>query len=296
MASATAPVSALQSPHTTIVGPVLQSTKCILCVPGHRILTLLPRARAACPDLVLLDLEDSVPCARKQRALSLIRYSVNRATDIVRTTHPQSLTFLAEAAALHDRVGIVMIPKVESLDDLITAHAAFGPTVGLITCIESPAAVWHLRSWLHDAPNFVPLLGLAFGRADYIAASPIGSTDLCDQAALEVSAAAASLGIHASDGPCYQLHDPEALLREVNRARLHGYTSKGAIHPSQVEPIRNGLQPTPNEISQAQSVLRTALSSGGSVVCVDSHVVAPPTIAAARKVFANAVHDYSNCR
>jgi citrate lyase subunit beta / citryl-CoA lyase len=262
--------------------PDLRKVRSILSVPAHDE-RKVSRARSRGADLIMWDLEDSVPFSRKYNALCSTARSVVPG-DMVRINHPHSLTFEADARILREAgVTLIMVPKVSSVLDLKATREAFGPNVGIIACIESPKAVVSLPLILADSP---PLAGLAFGPVDFAALSPPGSADLLAHAALQISLAAAALGIHATDGPCYNLDSSTELSISVERSRRQGFNSKCAIHPDQIEKIRDGMGPSKEEIFMARGVLSRASQDSGDpgVLRLGFGVVAPPTIRGAQRL------------
>ncbi len=258
-------------------GPLdLSRVRSILCVAGHNILCHLDGARVSGADAVMLDLEDAVPIEAKSDALALVAERLLPA-DIVRINHPSS-PYFAEEARLLRGARCIMVPKVESVDDLITVYEAVGD-IPLIAAIESPTAMWNLRGIVG---GWTSLVGLAFGRADFLAAIPPAASDLADYAACAVTAAAAYRGIHATDAPCYDLR-PGRLPDEIRRSRRQGFHSKGCICPSQALIVNAGMRPAENERRAARELLDRAR---GGATRIGTQIAAPPTLALAERIVA----------
>jgi len=265
----------------------LSKVRSILSVPGHDE-HKASKARTRGADLIMWDLEDSVPATSKVKALNDVLFRA-APVDMVRLNHPSAPASGFEIKELRDAgVSLVMVPKVESSLDLWRVHSAFlGNPLRMIVCLESPAGIWNLAKILGDGPPSVA--GLAFGCADFVATSPWDSGALLDHAALQVCMAAAALGIHATDGPHYNLGKDSGLVGAVLRSRRQGFNSKGAIHPSQIKAINEGMRPTVEEVAAARRIVAgSASSSNRGVQRFDSTVVAPPTVAAASKIIQNA--------
>ena len=65
------------------------------------------------------------------------------------------------------------------------------------------------------------------------------------------------LGLQAIDGPYAALDDDAALRASAERALALGYDGKWAIHPSQLETLRDVFTPTADEVERARRILAT---------------------------------------
>ncbi|MFI6504471.1 HpcH/HpaI aldolase/citrate lyase family protein [Nonomuraea typhae] len=249
----------------------VETARVILFVPGDRP-DRIGRALAAGADAVVIDLEDSVAPANKLAA----REAAVRALDAARAlpvgvrvnalNTPGGIRDLAalldSSAALPD---FVVLPKVESAAEARLCAQALGGRDwrGELVCsIESGAGLEHAAE-IAAADSHVVALG--FGGADLAAAlgaEPAWEPMLPARARLVWAAAAA--GIRALDMPCLDLDSATVLAEECRRARTMGFTGKFAIHPKQVEGVRQAFTPTARQVADAHAVLRAA-EDGGAV-------------------------------
>lgn len=261
----------------------LRTVRSVLSVPAHD-QHKITRARERGADLLMWDLEDSVPASAKARALHEV-VPFLRSTDLVRINHPLSGLFDREVQVLRRTpVRMVMVPKVESAQDLWAVNTAFGRPLSIIACIESPAAIWRLDEILRQSP-LQAIVGLAFGGADFAAAATAGATDLFNHAARQICMAALTYNLHASDGPCYDLGAAgnKTLALKVARSRRAGFASKGAIHPDQIAAINAGMRPSAKEMRNAQEIANAPDRDDPGARRLGSRVVAPPTVLAAKR-------------
>jgi citrate lyase subunit beta/citryl-CoA lyase len=197
----------------------------VLSVPAHDA-RKVAKARERGADLLMWDLESSVPPENKEVALSCAAETATPG-DAVRLNFEHRR---GEAARLRDRGLIFVVPHVETFLDI-----AFLEGEQVVALVESPRGITYVRTLTTDALHHpaVRLAGLAFGRWDFEGAVGFPCPALVDHARAELALAAHSLDITCWDAP--------ALLRETAvesiRARHLGFTGKGCIHPAQIADV-----------------------------------------------------------
>lgn len=246
----------------------------------------------AAADVVVLDLEDSIPAEQKQAARAAALDCLREDDDTVlgvRVNAPGTVD------GLHDLVtfaesgmspSIIIVSKVESPRDVelvatVLNHAAGRPEVWAL--VETPRAFQHLTEILRSSS----LAGVVFGAADYAAAAGCASSSHAlwyPRSAL--AAGAAAVGVPVLDSPYFDLDNQEGLQREAEQARDLGFTGKGAVHPRQLPVIRDAFAASEQELAQAHAVVAAAEAAHGGITTVDGHMVGPPIVAAARAVTA----------
>lgn len=245
----------------------LSRVRSVLCVPADDE-DRVRKARGRGADLVMFDLEDGVAPDRRFIAREILHRHID--SDVAIRIYRWS-----EDIDLARRAGLIFVPKVDFCGRLPI-------DLNLILCLEAPWSILNVLPWLwmHRPSNVV---GLAFGRADFTSTVRPGAWDLVDRAAMDVAVAAAALGIHASDAPCYTLDDPDTLTAEVARSRRQGFHSKGCFCPSQIEAVNAGMRPSPAEIEAAQAILA---SRAAGIKRTAAGVVSPPVLALAERIVA----------
>ncbi|MFF7361521.1 aldolase/citrate lyase family protein [Streptomyces sp. NPDC008125] len=219
-------------------------------------------ARASGATVTVVDLEDSVAPGGKDAARE-------RAADFFATADPagpvpgirinaltnrEGLRDLTTLADYPHRPQIVVLPMVESARDIELAAAAldtdsYAPQLWAL--VETPRAV-EKAAEICAAPR---LAGLAFGAADYAAATGAARTWealLHPRAQLANSAAAA--GIAALDFPWFDLKHEQGLRREALRARDLGLPARSPSTPARSWPsLRRSAPPRNNLFTLAPS-------------------------------------------
>ena len=225
---------------------------------------MLAKARTLDADEVIVDLEDAVADAEKERARGLAVETL-RAGPLAPTT---ALRVNARAtpwweddlrAAAEARPDVVVLPKVESPEDVAAAAELLPDGIGLEAQIETArglveaeriASAGHGLETLVLGPADlaaslgVPVLTIGSGTADYALA--------------RVAAAARAFGLQPIDGPHALLDDAEGLVASAKRALAHGYDGKWVIHPSQIEAVNRVFTPAPDEVERAERILAAA--------------------------------------
>ena len=102
-----------------------------------------------------------------------------------------------------------------------------------------------------------------------------------------VATACSAAGVQAIDVIWTALDDLDGLVEESAQARRLGFTSKAAIHPSQIDPINAAFSPTAEEIAYAREViaaLAEAVAEGTGVLNYHGVFLEEPVIARARRM------------
>lgn len=267
--------------------------KTVLCVPGHD-LKKVEGCRRYGADLILFDLEDSVPEGKKELAREIVAAHIT-VDDAVRINDLRSRWAKNDMLAMeHVTVSSpysspplfasVWIPKLTRWDDIAACTARHVTVV-----VETVKLLQVLNRLTHPCPlgPFV-LDGLAFGAADFAAYMNVPmsvhmNSPQVDYARQQVALAAAALGVPAYDSPFVNLRPDSlgSLRKSAHEALVLGYQWKGVVHPAQIPIVRDMKY----EALFDEMLIRDYDRERGedAVALVDGHVVAPPMIRAARK-------------
>lgn len=265
---------------------VIERARSVLFVPGTRT-DWVAKAFRAGADLVVVDLEDAVAAADKERARAAVAQLSARPALTVRCNPPGSAEGRADLAALRTAgwSGGVVIPKVESAADIAAVRRAW-PEPPLLALVES--AVGLVR-----APEIATAEGvvrLAFGLVDYqrdlgLPGDPAG----LDYPRSMLAVASRVAGLPAPvDGPVVALGDGEAVAADARRARALGMRGKVCIHPAQVPVVNAVFSPGAEEIEWARRVIAAADAAGQGVLRVDGEMVDRPVLDRARQILSSA--------
>lgn len=247
-------------------------------------------------DALILDLEDAVPVAEKERAREEVATWVAAQTagrvelwarvnpgergldDVRRLAGLPGLTGIALAKA--DADGIVAVARLlEELGDSSTL---------LMPLVETPAAVLDIRA-VAGAPR---VHRLQVGEVDLTSESGItpGPEEielLAIRTAVVLASAAARIAPPV--GPVSRITaDPDALAASTRHVARLGYVGRACIHPAQVPVVHDVFTPAPEQVEEARETLRllTEAEARGSGVTLDAQgrLIDPAVVLAAQRV------------
>jgi len=278
----------------------------IIFVPGNQP-KMLERALGFSADVVMVDLEDSVPPAEKANARELAQKWVPRLRRegrrvMVRVNALDTGLTRDEVAAVMgpDLFGI-SIGKPESAWDIgetdriiSVAESSAGLSPGqvkLLPWIENARAVMAAQQIAASSPRVV---AIGFGAEDYTNDMGIRRTDTGEElyfARATVPVAARAGGVAALDCPFVGFRDPEALRRDAQLSRQLGYTGKFAIHPVQLDIINETFSPSPDEVEYARRVVEAcerAEAVGRGSADLDGRMIDVPVLKRAQNLLSMA--------
>ena len=257
-------------------------------------------------DVIILDLEDSIPPGEKpaaRAALAAAAATVGQAGAevAVRINRPLDHAVLDIAAAVMPAVGTLMLPKVMGpehirlLSEVVAAReAAQGMAIGhtrFVAVVETPDAL-PLLSAIAAADPRVVALGLGVeDLATEIEAIP--SADMLYHFAMMVVAAARAARIQpmGSVGPFADFSDLAEYRASLKRSRALGFACQACIHPAQVPIINDEYGPSPAEVDHARrliAVFDVALAEGKGAVAFEGAMIDLPVVERARRLLARA--------
>lgn len=222
---------------------------------------MLAKASSLPADEVIVDLEDAVADEGKEQArelaLAALRHGPLGRTTALRVNGRSTPWWEDDLrAAAEARPDVVVLPKVESPEDVSAAADLLPESTGLEAQIETARGLVEAERIAAAASG---LEALVFGPADLAASLgipvlTIGAGSL-DSAIARVVAAARAFGLQAVDGPHARLGDDLGLVASARRALEHGYDGKWVIHPSQIDPVNFVFTPSPAEVERARRLL-----------------------------------------
>lgn len=282
----------------------MQLLRSLIFVPGNRP-NMLERARSFSADIIMVDLEDSVPPSEKLTARDLAHEWVptlaNEGQQVVVRVNSldTGLTRDELASVVGPGLSGISLGKVASPWDIQEAERMLAPlesraglepgSVGIIPWIENARAVVQLQQIASSSPR---IIALAFGAEDYTNDLGVQRTDLGEEvyfprAAVAVAARAAKVA--SLDSPFVAFRDPEGLKKDAARARQLGYTGKFAIHPSQLDIINETFSPLPADVEYAHQVVEAwnqAESAGRGSLDLNGRMVDVPVLKRAQNLLA----------
>ena len=233
----------------------------------------------ACVFDVTLDCEDGAPIGGEADHAAMVVALATLASDKARVAvrvhavdHPAFESDMAVIAGnLSGRLSHIMIPKVESLADVLKAEqallAASAGDVPLHVLIESPLAI-HNAFEIAAHPR---VQSLSFGLMDFVSShggaipsAAMGSQGqfmhpLVLRAKLEMASACHAYGKVPSHCVVTEFNDAAAMTAAARRAANElGYTRMWSIHPNQIRPILEAFAPSEGEIDDAVKIITAA--------------------------------------
>jgi (S)-citramalyl-CoA lyase len=232
------------------------------------------RAGEAQADALIIDLEDAVAFADKQKArAAALQYLEQppggrlpcalRINAPVTRTGIEDLHSLLESTAAPD---YIILPKCDSPGFICMLRALLDQTAKeaeIIALIESAKGIEALPDIVSsDVRPAALLFGAADMEADLGAKTGWESLLFVRSRIVQL---AASAGIVAVDSPFFDISDLEGLKRETEAARDLGFYGKAAIHPNQISIINEVFVPSAEEIAKAHQILAVNQQGVGSV-------------------------------
>lgn len=291
-----------------------------LSVPGH-MAKMHAKACGSAADVVMLDLEDSVPvdakeAARAQVIDSLLHLDWAGKTCTVRINaldtpfaYRDLIEVVEQAGPLLDAV---VIPKVnhpgdihfvERLLDGIALRQGHTATIGIEASIESAEGLQRVDA-IAQAGSRVRTL--VFGIADYSASIGARLVSISGHGEREeelypghrwhfavsrmVMAAKAARCL-AIDAPFGNFKDEAGLRRSAVMACALGCDGKWAIHPAQIEAINEVFTPSRQDIELAAKIIEAdtrAKEEGRGAVAVEGRMVDQATVRLANQLWQQA--------
>jgi len=257
-------------------------------------------------DVIILDLEDSIPPGEKQAArdaLPAAAATVGQAGAevAVRINRALDLAIPDIAAAVMPAVGTLMLPKVMGpehirlLSEVVAAReAAQGMTPGhtrFIAVVETPDAVPLLGAIAPADPRVVALGVGAEDLSTELEAVP--SADMLYHFGMMVVTAARAARIQplGSVGPFADFSDLAAYRASLKRSRALGFACQACIHPAQVLIVNEEYGPSPAEVERARRLIAAfdaAIAEGKGAVAFEGQMIDLPVVERARRLLGRA--------
>jgi len=293
-----------------------------LSVPGH-LQKMHGKASESAADVVMLDLEDSVPvdqkgAARSQVIESLLAFDWSSKTVTVRVNSldtPFAYRDLLEVAENAGHIiDAIVIPKVNVAADIFFADRLLAGiemekqlerAIGIEASIETAEGLRNAEAITAASER---VLSLVFGIADYSASIGARLVSISGHGEKEeelypghrwhfaissMVMQAKACGRMAIDAPYGNFKDLDGLRRSAVMACALGCDGKWAIHPSQIEVINEVFTPSAADIALATKVIaadQQAKSEGKGAIAVEGRMVDQATVRLAKKLWEQAKH------
>lgn len=293
-----------------------------LSVPGH-VKKMHAKAAGSAADVVMLDLEDSVPVDAKDQAREQVIETLNE-VDWGQSTVTVRINSLDTPFAYRDLLEVaencgniidaIVIPKVNTAGDIhfadhmlngIELAKGYESSIGIEASIETAEG-------LHQAAEIAAasdrITSLVFGIADYSASVGARLVSISGHGEKEedlypghrwhfplskMVMSAKAFGSMAIDAPYGNFKDMDGLRRSAVMACALGCDGKWAIHPGQIDVINEVFTPAKEDIELAKKVLDAdaeAKASGKGAIAVEGRMVDQATVRLANQLWNQAKH------
>jgi len=275
--------------------PDLPAWRSLLFVPVIRD-KFVASAHTRGADGIILDLEDSVPEAEKDRARGLVAEAApvagkGGADVLVRINRPWHQAFRDIEAAVGPNVMALVCPKVESpehlgvIAELLDAfEAARGLKPGhtrLVALVETADAYFRVREIARATPR---LVAISLGAEDFalsVGMQPIGETLQAPKQTVIIAARAAGILPLGFMGTVADFKDLEAFRALVRRSRTFGFACATCIHPSVVHILNEEYGVSPEAVDRARRMIAAydeAIARGIGAVTFEGKMIDVPVV------------------
>jgi citrate lyase beta subunit len=288
----------------------------ILSVPANRE-KMVEKAFTLGMDMLMLDIEDSVPVQEKVEARKRVaavfkggdwgnRVRAYRINAMDTPFAYRDIIDIVEAAG--ELIDVIIVPKVndaaeiKAIDYLLTQielNMGFKKTIGLEASIETALGMLRVDEIAFSSPR---LEALVFGIADYGASLTMMSKGISGHGDLEgfypghrwhfplsrMAMAAKAAGLAAIDAPYGDYKNPDALKHSCLLSASLGYDGKWAIHPDQVNIINEMYTPSPEDVKRAERIIlayEEAKATGCGSLAIDGKMVDAASIRIAEAIY-----------
>lgn len=293
----------------------MDPVRSVLSVPGH-IEKMHHKAKDSSADVIMFDLEDSVPVNEKDKARVTVINTLNN-NDYGTKTITYRINPLDTKYAYKDIIEIglacpgkykrIVIPKVSGPEDIHFADKLLDGiemdtgreySAGIEASVETAQGLENISE---IAKASARLYSLVFGIADYsasvgaklasISGHGEGDDDIYpghrwNYVLSRIAMAAKSNGLFAIDAPYGNFSDDDGLSKNSMLSAALGFDGKWAIHPNQLDTINRIFSPTAEEINFALMIINAA--DDGNVkgaVNVGGRMVDRATVRLARRTW-----------
>ena len=276
----------------------------LMFVPAHN-QKLLDSSVRRDADVLLLDVEDSVPIFDKQLARDNIkafvqREDLNGKLIFPRINDRESGELLKDLTQLSiEGVHGFMYPKSTTAEDIYFVgklletieyekHIPIG-TFKIIPLIETAGAIVNIKDICKASPRVV---AVAFGCEDYVSDIHGKHDDEGNSlffARNMIVNAARYAGILPIDTVHIKVHDLEDLEREAKLAKDLGFEGMLVLNPKELPIVHRFFSPSEEEVAWATEMVELAeeaVREGNGVAVKDNKFIGPPMVRMARNIMA----------
>ncbi len=292
-----------------------------LSVPGHR-KKMHSKALGSSADVVMFDLEDSVPPEQKQLARKTVIKTLDKIKDTSKiiTVRVNSIEtpfafkdIIEVAGAAGNIIDAIVIPKVNHPGDIhfvsrlldgIEMDQDIKNKIRIEACIETAKGLEQVSK---IAGSESRIKSLAFGIADYSASIGARLTSISGHGEKEediypghrwhyplsrMVMAAKANNLLAIDAPYGDFKNTSGLEHSAKMAAAIGCDGKWVIHPDQIDIVNKVFTPSNEDIQRAKMILDLFKEGGPAktkAIAIDGKMVDQATLRLAKQLWDQAV-------
>jgi citrate lyase subunit beta / citryl-CoA lyase len=272
----------------------MRPRRSVLYMPGANE-RALEKAKTLPADALILDLEDAVAPDAKVAARDRVcaaaasgeygdREVTIRVNGIDTPWHADDLAAAGKAGP-----AAVVVPKVNSADEVRAIAAALPGSVEIWAMIETPVAVLRCAEIAAASERLTALvLGTNDLAKEMLAEQVPGRGPLLGPLSMCVLAARAT-GKVILDGVYNDVRDAAGFELECRQGREFGFDGKTLIHPGQLEPCNRVFSPSAEDVERSRKIIdafEAAQREGRGVVTVDGRMIENLHVDNAKRVLA----------
>lgn len=265
---------------------------------------MLAKAPERGADAYILDLEDSVPAAQKEKARGMVSKAlpeIAQRTDaalFVRVNGLGTDQFVDDLFSVaHPALAGISVPKIESPQQIPVLEALLKEaerrrslntgSLGLIVNIESALGLVHVYDILKAGKRIV---AVAMGGEDYALDLDVVRTETAEELNYprqRIAVAARAAEVQAIDMVFPDVNNEQGLVANTQAGRRMGFRAKQVIHPKQVAVVNELLSPSEEELSKARVVVSAyeeGERSGKGAVALNGQMIDRPVVERARRL------------
>lgn len=254
---------------------------CFLFIPVVE--KMLQKVEKIETDAIILDLEDAIPDAEKEKALQLceefLSKEIRRPKTYIRL-NAGCIQKEMQILSKYDFNGF-MIPKIEN-EEILKNCRDFLEGKEVIGLVETAKGMVNIENIV--SCEYVS--AVAFGAEDYTCSMNMENTfSLLVPARSRLVMYAKAYQKPVIDSPSFNYSDMEQLQNEVEQIVNMGFDGKLAIHPKQVEVIKQGFRN--HDIDTIKEIITAFEEQGGGVLVYQNKVYEKPHIKRLKNIIKN---------
>ena len=257
-------------------------------------------------DCIQLDLEDSIPLARKTEARAAVRAAAETLASqgidvVVRINRPWRMAIADIEASVGPAVVALNLPKVpdvghvcavaEILDELEAERGLARGHTRLVVMIETPGGLIDMAAIATASDRVVAMTVGAEDLALAMGMEPVEDALYVPNVQAVAAARAAGILPIGYVGTVAEYEDEARFRETAERARRLGFAGGFCVHPKQVPILNAAFSPSAAEVAEAKALIAAydaALAAGNGAVNHNGRMIDQPVAERARALLTHA--------